>query len=80
MQAEDLASLIEFHRKRAGLSQIHLAEMAGISRSVVQDVEAGKGRITWHNLQSILAVLNLTLEPSGPLVGNWKLSREDAYE
>lgn len=72
MQSDALASLIAWHRKRAGLSQTELARHAGVSRYVVQDLEAGHGRTTWSKLLAVLAVLNLRLEPEGPLVGRWK--------
>jgi len=71
MHPEQLASLIAFHRKEAGLSQSELADHAGVSRYVVQDLEAGTGRTTWGKLQAVLGVLNLRLEPDGPLVENW---------
>jgi transcriptional regulator with XRE-family HTH domain len=74
MQLEDLASLIRFHRKQAGLSQIGLARHAGVSRNVVQDLEAGRDRTTWRNLQAVLGILNLRFEPAGPLVGLWSSS------
>lgn len=72
MQTEQLASLIAWHRRRAGLSQTELARHAGVSRYVVQDLEAGNGRTTWGKLCAVLAVLNLSLEPVGPLVGSWR--------
>ena len=72
MQNEQLASLIAFHRKRAQLSQSELARYAGVSRYVVQDLEAGNGRTTWSKLAAVLAVLNLTLQPVGPLVDEWR--------
>lgn len=72
MQSNQLASLITFHRKEAGLSQSELATHAGVSRYVVQDLEAGTGRTTWGKLQAVLAVLNLQLEPAGPLVETWR--------
>ena len=72
MQSNQLASLITFHRKEAGLSQSELATHAGVSRYVVQDLEAGTGRTTWGKLQAVLAVLNLQLEPEGPLVETWR--------
>jgi HTH-type transcriptional regulator / antitoxin HipB len=72
MQATELASLILYHRKQAGLSQVELARHAGVSRSIVQDLEAGKQRASWRNLQAVLEVLNLRLEPVGPLVEMWK--------
>jgi transcriptional regulator with XRE-family HTH domain len=72
MQSQELASLIVFHRKEAGLSQSELADHAGVSRYVVQDLEAATGRTTWRKLQAVLTVLNLRLEPEGPLVATWR--------
>jgi HTH-type transcriptional regulator / antitoxin HipB len=76
MQNEDLASLIVYHRKKAGLTQIELAELAGVSRFVVQEMEAGKGRTTWKHIKAVLDTLNLELEPKGPLVEQWREDRE----
>jgi HTH-type transcriptional regulator/antitoxin HipB len=67
-----IASLIRFHRKRAGLSQVELASLSGVSRKVVQELEAGHDGATWRNLSAILGVLNVKLEPQGPLVEEWK--------
>lgn len=72
MHSDQLAELITWHRKQAALSQTELAEHAGVSRYVVQDLEAGHGRTTWSKLIPVLAVLNLSLEPVGPLVSQWK--------
>ncbi|MDF1754537.1 MAG: helix-turn-helix transcriptional regulator [Verrucomicrobiales bacterium] len=78
-----LDKLIRFHRRQAGLSQIELAEIAEVSRIVVQSVEAGEEGIQWRNLCAILKVLNIKLEPSGPLISAWKSSlteEEDSDE
>jgi len=72
MPTEQLASLIAWHRQRAGLSQVELAQHAGVSRYVVQDLEAGHGRTTWGKLCAVLSVLNLSFEPVGPLVPAWR--------
>ena len=72
MHSRELASLINHHRKQAGLSQVELALHAGVSRNIVQDLEAGKERASWKNLQAVLGVLNIQLEPTGPLVEMWK--------
>jgi len=77
MQSNQLASLIAWHRKRAGLSQTDLARHAGVSRYVVQDLEAGMGRTTWKKLEPVLRVLNLRLEPEGPLVAEWQKERTE---
>ena len=72
MQTASIGSLITFHRKRARLSQTELARYAGVSRFVVQDIEAGRDRTTWRNLVAVLGVLNLRLEPVGQLVEEWR--------
>jgi len=76
MHAKQLSSLIGWHRKRAGLSQTELARHAGVSRYVVQDLEAGHGRTTWKKLAAVLEVLNVDLEPGGPLVPEWRRETE----
>lgn len=75
MHASDIGSLIVFHRKKAGLTQVELAKLSGVSRFVVQDLEAGTGRTTWKHLESVLRSLNLELEPNGPIVDEWKSQR-----
>lgn len=76
MHASDIGSLVTFHRKKAGLTQIELAKLSGVSRFVVQDIEAGTGRTTWKHLNSVLNSLNLELEPKGPLVDLWRSQRK----
>lgn len=77
MHSQQLGELVRFHRKKAGLTQIRLAELAGVSRSVVQDLETGKGKTVWLHVEAILSVLNIELEPTGPLVAQWLRSREE---
>ena len=78
MQTEDIASLVVFHRKKAGLTQIELAELAEVSRFVVQDIEAGSGRTTWRHIESILKSLNLEFELKGPLVESWRIWKDSS--
>lgn len=72
----NLVSLVRFHRKAAQLSQIELAALANVSRKVVQCIESGGNQVSWKNVQAVLAVLNVTLMPSGPLVSQWQVSIE----
>jgi hypothetical protein len=72
----NLVSLVRFHRKAAELSQIELAALANVSRKVVQCIESGGNQVSWKNVQAVLAVLNVTLMPSGPLVSQWQVSIE----
>ena len=68
---DNLASLIRFHRKKAELTQVELANMSGVSRKVIQELEGAREGISWRNLLAILQVLNIKLQPTGPLVDHW---------
>ena len=76
MHSKQLGNLITFHRKKAGLTQVGLAELAGVSRSVVQNLEAGKGRTIWKHVEAVLNILNIELEPTGPLIQQWLKSTQ----
>ena len=78
MQTDQLASMIRWHRRRAELSQIELARHAGVSRYVVQDLEAGAGRTTWARILPVLRALNIQLLPQGPLVNQWLAETKEA--
>ena len=62
-----LARIIREHRKAAGLSQLQLAEMAGVGKTVVFDVEKGKETIKLDTLRKILRVLNIKVLLASPL-------------
>lgn len=63
-----LASVIKQHRKAAGLSQKELAELAGVGKTVVFDVEKGKQTIRLDTLSKILSALNIKVKLSSPLL------------
>jgi transcriptional regulator with XRE-family HTH domain len=63
-----LATVIRNHRKSAGLSQLRLAEMAGIGKTAVFDAEKGKETIQLDTLRKILKVLNIKVQLNSPLI------------
>ena len=63
----DLAKLIIYYRKQSGLSRLELAELSGVGKTVVYDIEHGKQTIRLDTLIKILNVLNITIELKGPL-------------
>ncbi len=65
-----LASTIKMHRKAAGLSQLQLAEMAGVGKTSVFDLEKGKETIQLDTLRKILKVLNIKVELTSPFINN----------
>jgi HTH-type transcriptional regulator/antitoxin HipB len=74
---QELADAIKMHRKAAKLSRIRLAEMAGVGKTVVYDIEKGKETIQLDTLRKILRVLNIKIELKSPLMNNLQIDRNE---
>jgi y4mF family transcriptional regulator len=59
---DQLSDLVRTHRKAAGLSQTELAELAGVGKTLVFDLEKGHEGIQLQNLRKILKVLNIHIQ------------------
>lgn len=68
LEPQLLAEIIKKHRKATGLSQLQLAEMAGIGKTVVFDLEKGKETVQLDTLRKILSVLNIKVQLTSPLM------------
>lgn len=77
MQAQELANIIKMHRKAAKLSRIKLAEMAGVGKTVIYDIEKGKETIQLNTLGKILKVLNIKIELTSPLMNNQQIISDE---
>lgn len=76
---KSIAALIKILRKEAGLSQVQLSEMAGVARSAVQHIEAGKLSIQLNTVMKICTVLNLNIILENPLA-RYSLKESDHAE
>jgi y4mF family transcriptional regulator len=70
LEPKTLAREIRKHRKAAKLSQLQLAEMAGVGKTVVFDIEKGKETVKLDTLRKILKVLNIKIQLVSPLLNN----------
>jgi y4mF family transcriptional regulator len=68
LESKTLAGIIRKHRKAAGLSQLRLAEMAGVGKTAVFDIEKGKETVQLDTLRKILSVLNINVVLKSPLM------------
>ena len=62
----DIAKIVRTHRKWAGLTQIELAKIAGVGKTVIHDIEKGKETIRFQTLGKVCRVLNITLTWESP--------------
>ena len=63
----DLGGFIKDHRKKAGLTQLELANLAGVGKTTVFDIEKNKETVRLNNLFAVLQVLNIKVEFKSPL-------------
>jgi len=70
IQFQELTEVIRMHRKAAKLSRAQLAEMAGVGKTVIYDIEKGKETVQLNTLRKVLKVLNIKIELTSPLMEN----------
>jgi HTH-type transcriptional regulator / antitoxin HipB len=68
MNFEELAQLVKFHRKKAGLSRHALADLADVGKTVVYDIEQGKATVQLQSLVKILTTLNIHIHFQSPFI------------
>jgi transcriptional regulator with XRE-family HTH domain len=76
-QAQELAQIIKMHRKAAKLSRVQLAELAGVGKTVIFDIEMGKESVQLDTLRKILKVLNIKIILNSPLMDNLQNSENE---
>jgi len=70
LEPRTLARIIKQHRKAAHLSQLQLAELAGVGKTVVFDIEKGKETVKLATLRKVLKVLNIKVRLHSPFMNN----------
>ncbi len=73
-KANEIAEAVRVHRKKAGLTQKGLADLAGVGKTVVFDIENGKETVRLDTLLRVLNVLNIKIVPEGPAMKDVKVS------
>ncbi len=70
LQSKELSAIVRMHRKAAKLSRVQLAEIAGVGKTVIYDIEKGKETVQLNTLRKILKVLNIKIILTSPLMDN----------
>jgi len=69
---DSIGKIILFHRKKSGLSRIKLAEISGISKTVIYDIEHGKPSVQYNSIIKVLQTLNIKIKFESPLMEAFK--------
>jgi HTH-type transcriptional regulator / antitoxin HipB len=73
MANKTLAELIKTHRKEAGITQKELADMAGVGKTFVFDLEHGKKTLSLDKFFKVIKILNISLFLEGPFFDKIKI-------
>lgn len=63
-----IGDLVLFHRKKSGLTRNQLADLAGVGKTVIYDIEKGKETIRFSTLQKVFKALNIRITFRSPLM------------
>lgn len=63
-----IGRIIRWHRKKSGLTQKELADLAGVGKTVIFDIEHGKETVQFNSLLNVCNILNLTITLDSPLI------------
>ena len=55
-------TIVRARRKELGVTQLHLAELAGVNVNTIYNLEHGEGNLTLNVLSKILDVLGLEIK------------------
>ena len=70
MKREELGKLIKHRRKVLGLTTRKLADLTGMSKTTISQIERGVGNPTFEVLQNIFEYLNLEIKVEVKNVNN----------
>jgi len=69
---DSIGKIILFHRRKSGLSRIKLAEISGISKTVIYDIEHGKPSVQFNSIIKVLQTLNIKIKFESPLMKTYE--------
>ncbi len=78
LDAKTIGAMVRFHRKAAKLSRVELAELAGVGKTLIYEIENGKATLRLNTLALVLQALNIRAEWRSPLMGAFEGSRPQA--
>ncbi|HEX7357237.1 MAG TPA: helix-turn-helix domain-containing protein [Ignavibacteriaceae bacterium] len=78
MTSKQVATVVIFHRKKSKLTQKQLADLAGVGKTVVFDIEKGKETVQLNSLLKVISVLNIKLEMKSSLMHLMEIKHEES--
>jgi len=76
----EIGRMVRFHRKKAKLSQLELAKLAGVGKTAVFDIEQGKETVRLLTLMKVFYALSIRMEFNGPIMHLYRKSKMGQYD
>ena len=73
---KEIPQMVRMHRKKSSLSQAELAQLAGVGKTVIFDLEHGKTTIQMDTLLRVFDALNIEIRLFSPLLQAIKETQE----
>ena len=73
---KEIPQMVRMHRKKSSLSQAALAQLAGVGKTVIFDLEHGKTTIQMDTLLRVFDALNIEIRLFSPLLQAIKETQE----
>jgi y4mF family transcriptional regulator len=75
---KEIADIVKYCRNKSGLTQKQLADLSGVGKTVVYDIEKGKESIRLNTLVKIFEVLNIKIKFESPFLNSIKKENEES--
>lgn len=66
--SDEIGKIVRFHREKANLTQHKLAELSGVGKTVIFDIEKGKSTVKLETLLRVFKSLNISIILNSPLI------------
>lgn len=78
MTSKQIGQIVAYLRKQSGVTQKQLADLAGVGKTVVFDIEKGKETIQVNSLLKVFSILNIKLNLSNPMIQSMEIADENS--
>jgi y4mF family transcriptional regulator len=68
--SNEIGTIVRLHREKASLTQLELAELSGVGKTVIFDIEKGKSTVKLETLLKVFKSLNISLFLDSPIIGS----------
>lgn len=66
--SNEIGGIVRLHREKANLTQLELAELSGVGKTVIFDIEKGKSTIKLETLLKVFKSLNISVILNSPII------------